>query len=190
MSILTFLKKYDTIRVIMVNNKMSIIGANELVQVGGHIDVPAKIDTGADSSSIWASDINISKDGTLTFKLFGEGSPFYDGKIFKRTEYKVAVVRSATGEEQIRYRTHFPTIIAGKKIHILFNLSDRSKNNYPILIGRRSITGKFLVDVSKSAIKYPKNPKARPLNAELRADPHAFFRKYSATSKKPKPKSS
>lgn len=173
----------------MMKANLPIIGTNELVKVGGRVDVPAKIDTGADSSSIWATNIKIKKDGTLTFKLFGESSPFYSGKIFKRTDYKVAAVRSATGEEQIRYRTHLVVDIAGRKIRVLFNLSDRSKNNYPILIGRRSISKKFLVDVSKSTINYPKT-KTKSLNAELRADPHAFFRKYSATPKKPKPKSS
>lgn len=172
----------------MMKANLPIIGKNELVKIGGRVDVPAKIDTGADSSSVWATNVKIKKDGTLTFCLFGEGSPFYNGKIFKRTDYKVVVVRSATGEEQIRYRTHFPVTIAGKTIRTLFNLSDRSKNNYPILIGRRSISNKFLVDVSKSTIDYPKNPKTNSLNAELRADPHAFYRKYSKP--KPKPKSS
>lgn len=171
----------------MVEKVLPIIGSTELVKVGGRIDVPAKIDTGADSSSIWASNIKIKKDGTLTFSLFGEGSPFYNGKIFKRTDYKVAVVRSATGEEQFRYRAYFPVTIAGKRIRILFNLSDRSRNNYPILIGRRSISNKFLVDVAKSSVKYPKNPKTKPLNIELKKDPLAFHQKYFP--KKPKPKS-
>lgn len=172
----------------MAKSSLPIIGANALVNVGGRVDVPAKVDTGADSSSIWATNIKIRKDGTLTFRLFGEGSPFYSGKIFKRTDYKVAVVRSATGEEQIRYRTHIPLEISGKKIRVLFNLSDRSRNNYPILIGRRTISSKFLVDVSKSAVKYSKNSKNKSLNTELAAGPHAFYRKYTKP-KKLKPKS-
>lgn len=173
----------------MVKSALPVIGTNELVKIGGRIDVPAKIDTGADSSSIWASNIAITKDGTLTFSLFGEGSPFYDGSTLKRTDYKVALVRSATGEEQIRYRTHLSVTLAGKRIRALFNLSDRSKNNYPVLIGRRTISKKFLVDVSKITLNRPETPSTNSLNAELRANPHAFFRKYSATPKKPKPKS-
>ena len=159
-----------------------IIGSTEYVSIGrlGHYEnIPAKIDTGADSSSIWASKIQITKDGLLEFVLFDEGSEFYTGKVFKRKNYKVAVIRSATGEEQIRYRTHLLLTIKGKKIKSLFNLSDRSKNNFPILIGRRSISGKFLVDTSiKSVPNPPKNPKTSPLNAELKKNPREFYLKH------------
>ena len=136
----------------MKDEKLPILGSNALVSICGRENVPAKIDTGADSSSIWVSHLRIDEDGILKFRLFGEGSPFYNGKVIKRKDYKVAVVRSATGEEQIRYRTHLTIRIAGKKINALFNLSDRSRNNFPILIGRRSISGKFLVDVSKAEL--------------------------------------
>lgn len=164
----------------MKEEKLPIIGSIMLVSVCGRDDVPAKIDTGADSSSIWVSHLRIDKDGVLKFRLFGEGSPFYNGKVVKRTDYKVAVVRSATGEEQVRYRTYFTLKIAGKKIKVLFNLSDRSANNFPILIGRRSISGKFLVDVSRSEYKRPlKNPKTKPLSKELEENPRKFYEKYS-----------
>lgn len=128
----------------------SIIGSTEFVNFGERAQkIPAKIDTGADSSAVWASNIHIDKDGVLKFSLFGEGSPYYDGKIFKRTDYSVARVRSSSGHEQIRYRTHFWVKLGGRKIKMLMNLSDRSKNEFPVLIGRRSISGKFLVDVSR-----------------------------------------
>ena len=107
----------------------AIIGSTEFVDFGKRAQkVPAKIDTGADSSAVWASSIHIDKDGVLKFSLFGEGSPYYDGKIFKRTDYSVARVRSAMGQEQIRYRTHFWVKLGGRKIKMLMNLSDRSKN--------------------------------------------------------------
>lgn len=160
---------------------LKTIGSTALVSISGRKKtgkVPAKIDTGADSSSIWASNIRIGKDGVLRFCLFGEGSPFYTGKIIKRSDYKVAVVRSATGEEQIRYRTHFTIKIKGRRIRALFNLSDRSRNNAPILIGKRTIRGKFIVDVSKTTVKLPKNPRTTGLNAELKKDSYKFYKKY------------
>ncbi|MBR3220342.1 ATP-dependent zinc protease [Candidatus Saccharibacteria bacterium] len=162
----------------MANRPLKIIGSVALISVGGRVDVPAKIDTGADSSSIWATKIKVGKDGVLSFALFGEGSPFYTGKILKRTDYEVAVVRSATGEEQIRYRTHLQIKIKGRKINALFNLSNRSRNNAPVLIGKRTIRGKFAVDVSKTALKLSKNPRTSSLNAELKKDPYKFYKKY------------
>lgn len=155
------------------------IGSTELVDVAHAHQVPAKVDTGADSSSIWASHIRITKDGVLHFRLFGEGSPFYTGKTYKRVDYKVAVIRSASGHEQIRYRVHLPVTIRDRRIRALFSLSDRSNNNFPVLIGRRTISGKFLVDVSKShATITAQHPKTKLIQRRLREDPYQFHRKY------------
>ena len=55
----------------------AIIGSTEFVNFGERAQkVSAKIDTGADSSAVWASNIRIDKDGVLKFSLFGEGSPY------------------------------------------------------------------------------------------------------------------
>lgn len=158
---------------------LSVIGSTEFVDVANFRHVPAKIDTGADSSSIWASHIRVTKDGFLRFRLFGEGSPFYTGKAFKRKDYKVAVVRDASGHEQARYRTHLRVTVKGHKIKVLFSLADRSNNNFPILIGRRTIAGRFIVDVSKNHTPIPaKNPKTKIIQRRLKEDPYAFHRKY------------
>ena len=159
--------------------KLAIIGSTEFIDVAGIKNVPAKIDTGADSSSIWASHIRVTKEGILKYRLFDEGSPFYTGRAFKRKDFKVAVIRSSSGHEQIRYRTHLKAVVNGRKIRILFTLSDRSNNNFPVLIGRRSIAKKFLVDVSANhtSIK-PKNPKTKLVQKRLAEDPYRFHRKY------------
>lgn len=167
----------------MSKTNLSVIGKNELVEICGRKNVPAKIDTGADSSSVWASDIEITEDNILRFKLFGPKSPFYNGKILSRTDYKVAAVRSATGEEQIRFRTHLTLKVAGKSIRALVNLSDRSKNNYPILLGRRTLNKKFLVDVSKSGADEFPITKTKGLQKELEKDPYKFYQKYVKLAK-------
>ena len=45
------------------DNAQRIIGSTEYVEIAGIKNIPAKIDTGADSSAIWASDINMEQDG-------------------------------------------------------------------------------------------------------------------------------
>ena len=162
----------------MVKNKLDIIGSTAYVTINGQANIPAKIDTGADSSSIWASDIDISPDGFLTFKLFSPKSPFYTGEVLRRKQYSAVVVRSATGEEQIRYRTHLSLEINGRKIKALFNLSNRGKNNSPILIGKRTLRGKFIVDVSRAPIKFGKKVRSRSISAKLKKNPHEFHQKY------------
>lgn len=157
----------------------TIIGRNVKVDFGRRaVNVPAKVDTGADGSSVWASNIRVDKDGVLKFSLFGKGSPHYNGKVFQRTDYSVAMVKSASGHEIIKYRTHFTIILAGKKIKALFSLSDRAVHNFPVLIGRRTLSGKFLVDVSMNEVKNPKKSQTIRLNKELAKDPHKFYKKY------------
>ena len=169
----------------MNTKSLPVIGVNELVSIGKRItDIPAKIDTGADSSVIWASKIRVKKDGTLVFALFGEGSPYYTGKVFKRTDYKVSSVKNSFGKNEIRYRTYFPVVIAGKKIRVLMNLADRSNNTFKILIGRRSLTGKFLVDVSKKAVTPPKPVNTIRLNKKSIKNPYKFYKKYVKKTKK------
>lgn len=158
---------------------LDVIGSTELVDIAGYKKIPAKIDTGADSSSIWASHIRVTKDGVLHFHLFDVDSPFYTGEAFNRTDFKVAVVRNASGKEQIRYRIHLDTVIGGRKVKTLFYLSDRSNNNFPVLIGRRTIAGKFYVDVSQNHTPMPaKNPKSKIVQRRFREDPYQFHLKY------------
>lgn len=165
-------------------NNLEIIGSTEYISIGKLAKIPAKIDTGADSSSIWASDIKVKEDGTLSFKLFAPKSPYYTGEVIESKEYTVSVIRSSNGSEQIRYRTTIPIKINGRPVKAALTLADRSRNNFPILIGRRTISGKFLVDVSKTEVERPhRNAKTRPLNRELNKDPYTFHKKYMKKSK-------
>lgn len=165
-----------------MNKQKIIIGRSAAVEFIGHAkDVPAKIDTGADSSSVWVSNISVNEAGVLSFTLFGEGSPFYTGEVITRDHYRVAVVRSASGHEQIRYRAEFSLRVGGRRVRITFNLSDRSKNRFPVLIGRRSLSGKFIVDVAHAAyddsVKVFEKENGK-LNAELGKNPYDFYKKY------------
>lgn len=165
-------------------SELVTIGIVEPVSIGRRaVDVPAKIDTGADGSAIWATNIRIGRDGVLRFSLFGEGSPDYNGKLFKRTDFSVVKVKSSNGQAEIRYRTHFTVTIAGKKIRGLFNLSDRSHNKYKILIGRRTISRKFLVDVSKGSEQMARGGETKRLKRELQKDPYQFHKEYTRKKK-------
>lgn len=166
-----------------MDEKLPVVGRNVLVDIIGHVKgVPAKTDTGADSSSLWASDIKISKKGTLSFTLFGKESKYYTGEVIKRKAYRVALVRSSNGHEQVRYRTEVPVRIAGKRVRASFYLSDRSRNDFPILLGRRTLNKKFLVDVSVKEYKSPPKIK-RGLYEEMIKNPYAFHKKYHQNQK-------
>lgn len=113
-------------------------------------DVPVKIDTGADTSSIWAHATDIA-DGRLHVIFFGKESAFYTGQehVFGSQEYSVTRVANSFGQSEIRYKVRLRIRIKGKLINGTFTLSDRSKKLYPVLVGRSLLKNKFVVDVAK-----------------------------------------
>ncbi|HET9721566.1 MAG TPA: RimK/LysX family protein [Candidatus Saccharimonadales bacterium] len=136
----------------MARQGKTIIGRVEKVSFPklGIFDVPAKIDTGADTSTIWASDIS-EVNGVLKFKLFGKKAPYYTGKElnFTRPNYLQTRVASSFGHKELRYVIKLSLELGGRNIKGTFTLSNRSAKTYPILVGRKLLNRKFLVDVSK-----------------------------------------
>ncbi|MEO6513097.1 MAG: RimK/LysX family protein [Candidatus Saccharimonadales bacterium] len=114
----------------------------------GLTKVPAKVDTGADSSAIWASNISEAR-GKLHFTLFDKMSPFYTGEVIVCDKYSVASIKNSFGQTEFRYRVSLKVTIAERTINVRFTLANRENNRYPILLGRRTLHGKFIVDVSR-----------------------------------------
>lgn len=162
----------------MSTKELKIIGNNALVTIAGISKIPAKVDTGADSSCLWASSIAVNTAGQLEFTLLGPEHPLYTGEVIAVEKFTVQQVRNSTGHVTIRYRVSLPMRVCGKKILTTFTLSDRSKNRFPVLIGRKTIQNKFLVDVSRIATPRPATFENNELNAELAADPQKFHQKY------------
>lgn len=159
--------------------KQATIGRNAYIEfVGNGQSVPAKVDTGADSSAVWATDIRMDKDHRLHFVLFDKDSPYYTGDEIIVEDYNVSRVRSSSGHTQIRYRAKLSVRIAGRRVKASFTLADRSKNIFPVLIGRRTLAGRFVVDVSQAECDETGGNKTRRLNDELEKDPYAFYKKY------------
>lgn len=129
--------------------KKKIIGRAERISFkhAGISNVPAKIDTGAYRSSVWATGIK-EVDGVLHFKLFGPRSPFYTGKELKTNEYKLIEVENSFGHKQYRYSVFLSIELAGKKVKSNFTLANRGMKTYPVLVGRKLLKNRFIVDVS------------------------------------------
>ncbi len=169
----------------MMNAKKAIIGRNALVDFGDEVqNVPAKVDTGADSSAVWASDIFVDKEHVLHFKLFDKGSEYYTGVEHTARKYSVALTKSSLGNTTLKYRVKLPVTVNGRDLLVGFGLSDRSTHNYPILIGRKTLHGNFLVDVERDeGILKAKVKTSKHLNERMLEDPYKFYKeqylKYS-----------
>lgn len=130
--------------------ELTIIGRAERIDLPklGVMGVPAKTDTGADFSSIWATNIVEMPEG-LECTLFGSDSEFYTGEklVFKPGDYEITRVENSFGTRELRYKIKLTIRVRGRLLNGTFTLADRSAKTYPILLGRRLLQGKFIVDV-------------------------------------------
>lgn len=132
-----------------MTSNTSRIGRKTYVDIPeyGAAHVAVKVDTGADSSSIWASDVREEK-GKLSFVLFGVGSKYYTGRQITVDTFEQVSIKNSFGKTEYRYKVKLLTRIEGRKIRVSYTLANRAGNRYPILIGRNTLNGKFYVDVA------------------------------------------
>jgi len=125
-----------------------ILGRAELISLPDIdvINIPARIDTGAKTSAIWATDIKEDENG-LSFFLFDETSEHHRPIRHTVTEYHRIIVRSTNGVSEPRFKVKLTLKISGRTIISSFTLANRSRQVYPVLIGRNVLLGKFIVDV-------------------------------------------
>lgn len=125
-----------------------IIGRSEAVDFPelGLYGITAKIDTGAYTSSLHCYDIREEK-GVLYFKLLDAQIEFkvQDQKF---TEYSQKNIKNSFGEIEKRFVIKTIVTIGGKSIKTLISLTDRGTMRYPVLIGRKLLKNRFIVDVA------------------------------------------
>ena len=118
----------------------------------GQKKIPARVDTGARTTAIWASQI-IERDGELSWCFFDEGSPFYTGNKMRTRHYDQRVVANSTGHREVRYLVPITIQVKGRRVRSRCTLADRSRQTFPVLIGRNTLSGKFVVDVHHGSRK-------------------------------------
>jgi hypothetical protein len=127
-----------------------IIGRVELVDLPEFnlVELEAKIDTGADSSALHCTNIRIHDDNSVSFCILDPNHPDYVGQELRMPIFTCKWVKSSNGISKKRAYIQTHVFINGKNYPIIISLTDRSKMSKPMLLGRRFLEGKFLVDVS------------------------------------------
>jgi hypothetical protein len=136
--------------------ELPTIGWVEPVRIEGTgLLVEAKIDTGADYSSLDARDIKaFEKDGSewVSFAAVGRG-----GKrvTVERRIYRYATIDRAGGSKQRR-----PVVLLGLCLGSVYrvvqvNLVDRGTLEYRMLVGRDFLQGRYLVDSARTQVTTP-----------------------------------
>jgi hypothetical protein len=132
-----------------------IIGRSEVLSFVGTdaINVPAKTDSGAYRSAVHAQNIIITPDGSLEFDLLGGHTVC--GAMSQRVtanEYNKVWISNSFGNREERYEVKLKVKLGPKVFYAQFTLADRSKKIYPILLGRKLLSHRFLVDSSESSL--------------------------------------
>lgn len=115
--------------------------------------IDIKIDTGAYTSSIHCQNI-IEKNNTLFCEFLDPSHKKYNGKLFTFKEYKTASVKSSNGIVSLRYAIKSNITLFKKTYTITLTLNDRNDMRFPVLIGRKFLTKKFLVDPELTNLSY------------------------------------
>lgn len=116
-------------------------------------DIDAKVDTGAYTSSLHAHHISpITGKGKeyVSFYLLDPSHPAYNNRKLTVPVHKQKSVKSSNGIIQQRFIISTEIKIFDKLIPVQLSLTDRSEMKYPLLLGRRLLKNRFLVDVSKT----------------------------------------
>lgn len=143
------------------DDAVGVVGAVEWAYVEpGGIFLEARIDTGAETSSIHAEDIQLlEKDGkryvsfTLENPETGERIP-----LERRLHRRVLIKQTGDAESERRYVVRMWVTLDKKRTWLDVSLSDRDDFEYPLLLGRNMLIDEFVVDVARHHTR----PRSRP----------------------------
>jgi hypothetical protein len=116
-------------------------------------NIHAKIDTGAYTCSLHCHKAGVV-NGKLEFILLDEEHPEFTGMKFVFDRYEIRDIKNSFGEVEKRYVINTVIRIFNEDITAEFSLSNRGLLKFPILIGRKILRDRFLIDVKKKNLSY------------------------------------
>ncbi len=78
----------------------------------------------------------------------------YTDEIFKTKRYKKRRVKNSSGSSEQRFVVETTIVIFEEEYPITLSLSERSDMKYPILLGRKLLNKRFIVDTSKQNLSH------------------------------------
>lgn len=134
------------------------IGWRELVHLPelGLRGIPAKVDTGARTSSLHATILDeYERDGELFVRFAVDFERQRVRQVCEAVHIDWRGITSSNGETQRRRIIKTPLRIGGLRFRAEISLADRSDMRFPMLIGRSSLRGRFVVDSGHSWLQSP-----------------------------------
>jgi hypothetical protein len=134
---------------------MQTLGRSDRVDLPGLglTDIHAKIDTGAYTCSLHCSRAEII-DGKLEFVLLDEEHPEFTGMKFVFRNFDRREIKNSFGEAEMRFVIKTTIKIYDHLIKAEFSLSNRGNLKFPVLLGRKILRKRFLIDVTQKDLSF------------------------------------
>lgn len=133
-----------------------VVGWRELVSLPelGLTGIPAKIDTGARTSSLHA---HVLDDFVRDGKRFVRFAVDWGGErhFCEAIHVDVRGITSSNGDKQARFVIKTPLTIGKLRFRAEISLADRSQMQFPMLIGRSALRRRMVVDSGHSWLQSP-----------------------------------
>lgn len=121
------------------------------------LEIDLKVDSGAYTSSIHCSNIEeiiINGESLIKFTLLDKEHPFYNNNEFTFKDYSSKMVKSSNGIAEKRFMIQTEILIFKKTFPIYLTLSERKDMKFPILLGRKFLNKKFVIDTAKKNLSH------------------------------------
>lgn len=139
------------------------VGWRELVSLPelGLERIPAKIDTGARTSSLHA---HVLEDFERNGERFVRFAVDWGGvrHACEAVHVDVRGITSSNGDQQTRFVIKTPLTIGNLTFRAEISLADRSQMQFPMLIGRTALRRRMVVDSGHSWLQSPANADMGP----------------------------
>lgn len=139
----------------MMRRKRKTIGWREWVALPdlGVREIKAKVDTGADNSSLHAFNLTRFEDGGRQMVRFEVHTRKRKRKPSVECVAEVVgerMVKNPGGRAERRPVIRTRLVVAGQEFEALVNLTTRDEMTFRMLLGRRTLRNEFLVDPGRS----------------------------------------
>ena len=144
-----------------ISKNLPIVGWRETVTLPelGLANIPAKIDTGARTSSLHATVLErFERDGEEFVRFAVDFGEQRTRQVCEAVHVDHRGITSSNGDTQMRLIVKTPIRIGNIEFRAEISLADRSDMQFPLLIGRTALRRRFLVDTGNSWLQSPERP--------------------------------
>jgi hypothetical protein len=129
----------------------------ELHLDGEPLRVKAKLDTGAKSSSLDATDITpFDRDGQHWVRFRPSRSGLDEAPLVEQPVVRYVRIKRHSGPYDRRPVIRLPLCLGDELRTVEVNLTDRGRFIYPLLLGRKALAGLAVVDPARTYLRAPR----------------------------------